>query len=157
MAKACLAPCVADTLSLLRLQMGGQGQTLGQKRHAGTLSQDVSSLACFSPMRRPADSERELLMRAKLAHRDSQLTAKVGVVTRAYTGISERNVVLRQMKTSRRHTGNMPSIFKRHRREFNNLFSAFTHQHTRTYTASAERERALYHSSAGARPGALIF
>lgn len=44
-----------------------------------------------------------LLMRAKLAHRDSQLTAKVTVVARAYSEISERNVVPRQMKMMRCH------------------------------------------------------
>lgn len=40
-------------------------------------------------------------MRAKLSHRDSQLAAKVAVVTRAYTEISESDVVLRQMKMIR--------------------------------------------------------
>lgn len=40
-------------------------------------------------------------MRAKLSHRDSQLAAKVAVVTRAYTEISERDVLLRQVKMIR--------------------------------------------------------
>lgn len=42
-------------------------------------------------------------MRAKLAYRDSQLIAKVTVVARAYSEISERNVVSRQMKMMRCH------------------------------------------------------
>lgn len=40
-------------------------------------------------------------MRAKLSHRDSQLAVKVAVVTRAYTEISERDVLLRQVKMIR--------------------------------------------------------
>lgn len=103
----------------------GDRENVQGHSHPSHLGRMCPPPACFSPVRRPADSERGLLMRVKLAHRDSQLIAKVAVVTRAYTETSERNVVLRQMRMIRRHTGR--NAMKRQKWEFNNLLSTFTH------------------------------
>lgn len=85
-------------------ELGDKASKQGQS-HPSHLGGCVFLCLFFSPVRRPADSECRLLMRAKLAHRDSQLIAKVAVVTRAYTEISERNAVFRQMRMIRPHTG----------------------------------------------------
>lgn len=54
-------------------------------------------LLIFLPPRQPADSQFRLLMRAKLAQRDSKLIAKVAVITGAYAKIRKRKVGFRKM------------------------------------------------------------
>lgn len=110
MAKARLAPCVADIFCLCSGFRGRDEDGLGER---GSMQGQPHP---ESPRRRTClpllrvlwrddgqTAGARLLMRAKLAHRDSQLTAKVTVVARAYSEISERNVVPRQMKMMRCH------------------------------------------------------
>lgn len=52
----------------------------GGRSQPSALREEVSPPASFSAARRSADSERRLLMRAKLAYCDSHLAAKVTVI-----------------------------------------------------------------------------
>lgn len=105
-------------LSPLRLQRKDEdllceiGRAWGHSQPSA-LREEVSSPASSSAARRSADSERGLLMRAKLAYCDSRLTAKVTVIVQ----IRERLVVSRKRNMMGHRAVRNASYFHRQTRE----------------------------------------